>query len=139
MKSMVSSLTSKLPGSKSTTSAKKGEDNASHASSSGARKPVSPSGSGSKTKAKVKGKSKSPTAAAAAVTAMHKPRHRPRVKLGPGFNQMSWMQLTQKASDLAGLKGQPPNKEYTMAQVRQHQTPNDLWMVLHGKVYNVTK
>ena len=28
--------------------------------------------------------------------------------------------------------------EYTLKQVATHKKPSDLWMVIHGKVYNVT-
>jgi len=36
-------------------------------------------------------------------------------------------------------KEEPALKNYTMDEIKQHNTANDGWMVLNGKVYNVTK
>lgn len=30
-------------------------------------------------------------------------------------------------------------KKYTLTEVAQHKTKDDLWFVIHGKVYDVTK
>ncbi|CAO4379593.1 unnamed protein product [Caenorhabditis nigoni] len=35
-------------------------------------------------------------------------------------------------------KGQDTLKEYTRAQVEQHCTHDDLWLIFRGKVYNMT-
>jgi cytochrome-b5 reductase len=34
--------------------------------------------------------------------------------------------------------GQGRRKDITLEEVRQHRTADDAWMVLHGKVYNIT-
>ena len=30
-------------------------------------------------------------------------------------------------------------QQYSLAQVAEHNKPNDVWMVIHDKVYDVTK
>lgn len=30
-------------------------------------------------------------------------------------------------------------RKYTYAEVKEHNTPTDLWVVIHDKVYDVTK
>lgn len=30
-------------------------------------------------------------------------------------------------------------KKFTIAEVKEHNTPDDLWLIIHDKVYNVTK
>lgn len=32
-----------------------------------------------------------------------------------------------------------PNTTYKLADIKKHSTKKDLWMVIHGKVYDVTK
>ena len=61
-----------------------------------------------------------------------------KVKLGPGFSQMDWIRLNNRASDMNGLGGQAP-RPVSRAELRKHRSKYDCWMVLHGKVYNVTK
>lgn len=51
---------------------------------------------------------------------------------------MDWMRLTRTHPDLAGLNGKPNNRAITMAEVKQHRSKDDAWLVLKGKVYNVT-
>ncbi|KAK3243444.1 hypothetical protein CYMTET_23922 [Cymbomonas tetramitiformis] len=60
-----------------------------------------------------------------------------KTPLAPGYSQMAWMRLTQTHPDLAGLKGARPGR-LTMAEVKKHKTPEDAWMVLRGKVYNIS-
>ena len=62
-----------------------------------------------------------------------------KIKLGPGFSQMDWIRLNSRAKDMNGLGGKPPSKAITRAELRKHNSQYDCWMVLHGKVYNVTK
>jgi cytochrome b involved in lipid metabolism len=33
----------------------------------------------------------------------------------------------------------PHNMKYTLTEVAKHNTKDDLWFVIHGKVYDVTK
>ena len=41
------------------------------------------------------------------------------------------------ASLTAGARGTP--RKYTATQVEKHRTPEDCWVIVHGKVYDVTK
>ena len=61
-----------------------------------------------------------------------------KIKLGHGFSQMDWIRLNNRATDMAGLGGKSP-APVSRAELRQHRSQYDCWMVLHGKVYNVTK
>lgn len=68
-----------------------------------------------------------------------KPDVRPgKIPLEKGYSQMDWMRLTRTHPDLAGLNGKPNNRAITMAEVKQHRSKDDAWLVLKGKVYNVT-
>mmetsp|Transcript_20720 Transcript_20720/g.39391 ORF Transcript_20720/g.39391 Transcript_20720/m.39391 type:complete len:211 (-) Transcript_20720:408-1040(-) len=62
---------------------------------------------------------------------------RKKVPVQPQCSQMAWMSLTKKTPDLAGLKGAPPGR-LTLPDVKKHNTAEDCWIVLRGKVYNVT-
>jgi cytochrome-b5 reductase len=48
------------------------------------------------------------------------------------------MRLTQSGQDLSGLRGKPKRKNIPMDEVLQHNTEDDCWSVLEGKVYNLT-
>mmetsp|Transcript_21080 Transcript_21080/g.37332 ORF Transcript_21080/g.37332 Transcript_21080/m.37332 type:complete len:474 (-) Transcript_21080:169-1590(-) len=63
------------------------------------------------------------------------PRRRAhRAKLAPGFSQVDWMQLTQRAGGAGAMK------PMTLEEVRQHNhLEMDVYMAIKGKVYNVTK
>ena len=41
------------------------------------------------------------------------------------------------ATDLSGVEPGAA-REYTMEDVRKHNTRDDAWMVIHGMIYNVT-
>lgn len=64
--------------------------------------------------------------------------HRVRVPLDKGCKHADWVRLTQSGADLAGLSGQPPRHSITMGEVALHCTADDAWVVLRGRVYNMT-
>lgn len=51
-----------------------------------------------------------------------------------GWSQMDWVRLTQSGADLAGLGGGRPRRDITMEEVARHNTREDCWTVLRGKV-----
>ncbi|DBA01564.1 TPA: hypothetical protein N0F65_011535 [Lagenidium giganteum] len=65
-------------------------------------------------------------------------RRERKASLPPGYSQMHWMRLCQQSRDLSGRNGAPPRKNITMDEVCQHNTEEDCWSVLDGKVYNLT-
>lgn len=62
---------------------------------------------------------------------------RNKVPLEKGYSQVDWIRLSRSGADLAGLKGERPRKNITKEEVASHKTPEDAWMVLRGKVYNI--
>jgi len=62
---------------------------------------------------------------------------RKKVPLAPGCSSLDWIRLkNDKGRELAGVEG--PMQAYSEAQVAQHNTQEDAWMAVHGKVYNIT-
>lgn len=49
----------------------------------------------------------------------------------------AWARLHNAATDLSGVQSGEA-REYTMDDVRKHNTRDDAWMVIHGMIYNVT-
>lgn len=65
------------------------------------------------------------------------PPPRGRKKVVPfekGWSQMDWVRLTQSGADLSGLGGGRPRRDITLEEVAQHNTREDCWTVLRGKV-----
>ncbi|KAH7447470.1 hypothetical protein KP509_01G108300 [Ceratopteris richardii] len=67
-------------------------------------------------------------------------RSRPRAKvpLERGFTQVDWLRLTRTQTDLAGLNGATNRRFITKAEVKKHQSEDDAWTILKGRVYNIT-
>ena len=65
---------------------------------------------------------------------------RGKVALGAGYSLMAWMRLSKNA-DLTGGVGlvdedeeESTWKQWSLAEVSEHNTAEDAWMVLRGKV-----
>eukprot|EP00002_Diphylleia_rotans_P030349 TRINITY_DN6228_c0_g1_i1.p2 TRINITY_DN6228_c0_g1~~TRINITY_DN6228_c0_g1_i1.p2 ORF type:complete len:143 (-),score=17.91 TRINITY_DN6228_c0_g1_i1:265-693(-) len=65
------------------------------------------------------------------------PYVRRKVPVGTGSSHGEWMRMQQSDMDLSGTGGRVIN--VTKAELRRHNKPDDLWMVLNGRVYNVTQ
>lgn len=70
------------------------------------------------------------------ITQVQAEGRRNKVPLEKGFSQVAWLKLTKSGADLTGGAGR--RRDITLEEVRQHRTEEDAWMVLHGKVYNIT-
>ena len=60
-----------------------------------------------------------------------------KVALEPGYSLMAWMRLSASGSDLTGGVGVGEETEWTCAEVKQHNTADNAWMVIRGWVYNI--
>ncbi|KAK9468885.1 cytochrome b5-like heme/steroid binding domain-containing protein [Lipomyces arxii] len=63
-------------------------------------------------------------------------RARKKVALEPGFSQLDWATLRSSGKDLSGRTG--PEMRIGSSELKKHNTKEDAWTVLGGKVYNIT-
>lgn len=61
---------------------------------------------------------------------------RNKVPLEKGFSQVDWLKLAKSGRDMRAGLGL--RKDISWEEVRQHSAPDDAWMVLSGRVYNIT-
>lgn len=62
---------------------------------------------------------------------------RNKTALKPGYSLMGWIRLTGSGEDLTGLRGRTVN--VSKQELAKHNTNEDCWMAIRGKVYNVTR
>ena len=69
-----------------------------------------------------------------------KKQRRNKVPFEKGYSQQDWLRLTRSPTeDLTGNGGRPLGRKISLEEVGRHKTVDDAWMVLSGKVYNVTR
>jgi cytochrome-b5 reductase len=59
-------------------------------------------------------------------------RGKKKVPLPPGFSQLDWMRAMNKVTQ------SPGRREFKMDEVRLHNSIDDAWTVLNGRVYDMT-
>ena len=63
---------------------------------------------------------------------------RQKVLRSKGFGLSDWNKLVRASTDLAQLKGQGIRRNITWTEIKQHRELYDGWVVLRGKVYNIS-
>mmetsp|Transcript_21515 Transcript_21515/g.27728 ORF Transcript_21515/g.27728 Transcript_21515/m.27728 type:complete len:154 (-) Transcript_21515:972-1433(-) len=66
-----------------------------------------------------------------------KPTQARKVGLRKGFSLGDWIQLKNASKDLAQRKGKPL-RNISIEEVNRHNSEHDSWIILRGKVYNLT-
>ncbi|CAO3646107.1 unnamed protein product [Cunninghamella echinulata] len=62
-------------------------------------------------------------------------RRQQKIMLEPGHSPLDWARLKTSGKDLRGV---PQLGRYTLDDLKQHNTQNDAWTAIQGKVYNMT-
>lgn len=71
----------------------------------------------------------------ASSSATGNPRNKTALK--PGYSLVGWIRLGSSGEDLTGLKGKIVPVSHQ--ELEKHNTDDDCWMAIRGKVYNVTR
>ena len=66
-----------------------------------------------------------------------------KVSLQPGYSLSSWVKLSADADFSGGVGLADPDdeaswKEWPLEEIRKHNSRDDFWTVICGKVYNLT-
>lgn len=64
-------------------------------------------------------------------------RAREKVVLQPGYSPLDWAKLRNSGKNLRGVDTMGPMR-VTQEMLKEHRSRDDAWMVLGGKVYNIT-
>ncbi|KAI7862936.1 cytochrome b5-like heme/steroid binding domain-containing protein [Spinellus fusiger] len=62
-------------------------------------------------------------------------KHRQKVRLEPGHSPLDWARLKSSGKDLRGVS---QLAKYTLEELKLHNTPEDAWTAIQGKIYNIT-
>ncbi|KAJ3567475.1 hypothetical protein NP233_g6347 [Leucocoprinus birnbaumii] len=68
-------------------------------------------------------------------TAKRPSKKREKVALAPGHSPMDWANLKASGKDLRGI---PTLMRVSPSMLKQHNTRDDAWTAINGKVYNIT-